>query len=78
LRDDVGSDLYSQVGSYLHDGRIDVIGICLPRKLEEGFAAMLKKDAQDKNKKLLIIDDDDLVQITYSVMQNKSIQLAAI
>ena len=75
LRDDVGSDLYSQVGAYLHDGSMDIIGICLPQKLEEGFAAMLKKDAQDKNKKLLIIDDDDLVQIVYSTMQNKDMQL---
>ena len=75
LRDDVGSDLYSQVGAYLHDGSMDIIGICLPKKLEEGFAAMLKKDAQDKNKKLLIIDDDDLVQIVYSTMQNKGMQL---
>lgn len=75
LRDEMGSDLYSQIGSYLHDGRIDVIGICLPKKLEEGFAAMLKKDAQDKNKKLVVINDDDLVQIAYSVMQNKDMQL---
>jgi hypothetical protein len=78
LRDPVGQDLYSQIGGYLHDGRIDMVGICLPRKLEEGFEAMLKKDAQDKNKKLLIVDDDDLVQITYSVMRNKNMQLDAI
>lgn len=75
LRDGVGSDLYSQVGAYLHDGSMDIIGICLPKKLEEGFAAMLKKDVQDKNKKLVIIDDDDLTQIAYSVMQRKNLQL---
>jgi len=73
--DAIGSDIFSQIGGYFHDGRMDVIGICVPKKLEDGFAAMLKKDAQDKNKKLLIIDDDDLVQIAYSVMQNKDMQL---
>ena len=75
LRDSVGRDLYSQVGGYFHDGRIDVVGVCLPRKLEEGFEAMLVRDARDKNKKLVVIDDDDLVQIAYSVMQNRNMQL---
>ena len=78
LRDDIGSDIFSQVGSYLHDGRMDVIGVCIPKKLEDGFAALLTKNAQDKNKKLLIIDDDDLVQIAYSVMQNNDMQLSEI
>jgi len=76
LRDDVGSDIFSQVGSYLQDGRMDVIGVCVPHKLEDGFAATLKQNAQSKNKKLLIIDDDDLVQIAYSVMQKNVMQLS--
>ncbi len=78
LRDAIGSDIYSQVGSYLHDGRIDVIGVCVPKKLEDGFAAMLKKDTQDKNKKLLIIDDDDLVQIAYSAMRKNNLSIEEI
>lgn len=78
LRSELGSDLYSQVGGYLHDGRIDVVGVCLPRKLDEGFAASLKKDVQDKNKQLLIIDDDDLVQIAYSAMKRRNMELSEI
>lgn len=78
LRDAIGSDIYSQVGSYLHDGRMDIIGVCVPKKLEDGFAAMLKKDAQDKNKKLLIMDDNDLVQIVYSAMRKNNLSLEEI
>jgi len=75
LRDSVGQDLHSQVAGYLHNGAVDVVGICLPRKLEEGFEAMLVRDARDKKKRLVLIDDDDLVQVTYSVMKKHKIAI---
>ena len=78
LRDKAGQDIYTQVGGYLHDGKIEVVGISVPKKLEESFAAMLKKDAQDKNKKLVVIDDDDLVQIAYSAMQKRNLLIEEI
>ena len=69
LRDDtLGQDIYTQVRTYLADGNMDVLGISVPRRLDERFLATLRRDAELHKKRMLIIDDESLARVVYSVM----------
>ena len=70
-----GQDIYSQVGGYFHHGTKDIIGICVPQRLEDSFRSMLRVQAHSAHKRLLFIDDQDLCRVVYGVMQRHSLTL---
>ena len=74
-RDKIGQDIVSQVATYRHEGTMDVIGVCLARKLDDRFKAILRVDAKRCGKKLLIMDDDDLVRIVHNAMHKHGMRL---
>ncbi len=74
-RDSKGRDIYTQVGGYFHDATKDVIGICVPQRLDEGFKSMLRAEAHSASKGLLFIDDEDLCRVVYAVMQKHGLTL---
>lgn len=71
----LGQDICSQLTQYRHDGTIDIIGICVPRKFSPSFRAALKTDAQRSGKKIIFIEEDDLVRIVYGTMLRRGISL---
>ena len=70
-----GQDIYSQVREYLDDPTIQVVGVSVPRRLEDRFRVRLQMDAERMHKNLVLIDHDDLAQIVYSVMTRHSLTL---
>jgi hypothetical protein len=75
LRDAQGKDIYSQVARYRADSTVNVIAVCVPRRLDAGFKALLRDDALHKNKKLLFIDGDNLVRLINGVILARKITL---
>lgn len=69
MRQDVGRDIHSQCASYLDDAKIDIIGIMIPRPLEESFKANLRMRAQAAGKKLIFIDQHDVIRIVHNTIK---------
>jgi hypothetical protein len=74
-RQPVGRDIATQVTGYRQDASMDIIGICVPQKLEDGFMSSLRLDAQRAGKSLVFIGPDGLVRIVYGAMQRHGIGL---
>jgi hypothetical protein len=75
MREPKGQDIYSQVEQYLSDPTIQVIGISVPRRLEDRFRVRLQMHAKRVHKNLVFIDDRDLAQIVNSVMVKRGLAL---
>jgi hypothetical protein len=70
-----GQDIHSQVAGYLRQAGVDIVGICAPQRLEPGFVAMLRHESGLLGKKLLLLDDKDLVRIVWASQQRHGLDL---
>ena len=75
MREPKGQDIYSQVRLYIDDPLIGVIGVSVPRRLEDRLRVRLLMDAERMGKKIVLIDQYDLAQIVYSVMVRRDISI---
>lgn len=77
-RSHLGRDIYSQVDTYFHDARVDIVGICVPQRLDDGFKAVLRTNARLNNKKLIFLDASSIYRIVYSVMKKHALALSEV
>lgn len=73
LRHDLGKDIYSQVATYRKDATVGLVGILVPRRLEAGFKALLRTDAEQSNKKLVFFEEGEVVRIVHSVLKRRDL-----
>lgn len=74
-RQRLGQDIYSQLATYLHRADVDIVGICVPRELDEGFVSSLRLQAKLCHKRLLIMNNEDIVRIVYGTLQRRNLSL---
>jgi len=75
LRQNIGQDLYTQLVEFWSDSRVAIIGIAVPQRIEDGFAAQLQRIARQHSKKLTFLGPDELGFIIQHVSEQYSLQI---
>jgi hypothetical protein len=75
LRQNIGQDIYTQLVEFWTDSRVDIIGISVSQKIDDGFAAQLQKIAKQHRKKLVFLGPSELSYIIQHVSEKHNLQL---
>lgn len=67
MRHSIGRDLYTQMDAFWTDPRTAVIGVAVPQRLEDGFAARIHRQAYKHGKRLVIFGVEELSKIVQFV-----------